>query len=145
MSLRSFLIFSGVLLLAVLLACTDDAMPPLVVTDVELSRPLPGVNMSAGYLALTNNSAQAIRITRVSSPQFDAIEIHETVIEDEIARMRPVSELVVGSGETLRLQRGSLHLMMRQSGELDGSITLNLYGDDQLLLSFDTELDPAGT
>ncbi len=144
MSLRSFLIFSGVLILAVLLACTDAPMPPLVATEVEITHPLPGMTMSAGYLTLTNNSDVAIRITSVSSPQVGSVEIHETVIEDEISRMRPVRVLVVGAGETLRMQRGGLHLMMRSLDEQTSAITLNLYADDRLLLSLGTHLVPAG-
>ena len=132
-------------MLAVLLACTDPPVPPLVATDVEVTQPLPGMNMSAGYLTLTNNSEQAIRITSVSSPQFGSIEIHKTVIENEISSMRPVSELVVGAGDTLRLERGGLHLMMRQLDAHANSITLNLYADEQLLLSLTTTLVPAGT
>ena len=79
--------------LTLLISACGEPQPPLVASDVDIARPMPGMKMSAGYLVLTNNTDEPIRITSVSSPQFAAVEIHETKIEDGIARMRELEAL----------------------------------------------------
>jgi len=140
-SLRSFLVMSIVLLLAILLACSTDDGPPLLVKDVEITLPMPGMSMSAGYLTLHNNSQSDIRITQVTSPQFDAVEIHETIVENDIARMRRVDELLVAPGETVRLERRGLHLMLKEAKEDISTVNLSLYSDDLLLLTLTTRTE----
>jgi len=102
--------------------------------------------MRAGYLTLTNNSAETISLTSVSSPQFAAVEIHETTIEDDIARMRRIEALDIGPGRSTTLERGGKHLMLMQSQELMDQesidlITLDFYADDLLVLSVSTVPD----
>ena len=86
-------------LLAMVIAMTVCAcgapQPPLVANDVEVTKPMPGRHMSAGFMTLMNNTAQDIRITKVTSPQYGLVEIHETRIEDGVARMRELDALVV--------------------------------------------------
>ena len=91
--------------------------------------------MSGGYVTLTNNSDMTISITSVTSPQFANIEMHETIIENNIARMRPIDELVIAPGNTVKLKRGGKHLMLMQPDASIDSITLNFYADDLLVLS----------
>ena len=122
--------------LLLLVAC-GAPQPPLVATDVEITRPIPGRSMSAGFLVLTNNTDEAIRITSVTSPQFGSIELHETTIENGIARMRKVDELLVPAGGSVTLERGGKHLMLMQAGELGESVSLQLYDDEGLVLDIE--------
>jgi copper(I)-binding protein len=140
MSLRSILVLSIVLLLAIMLACSADKGPPLLATDVEVTPAIPGMSMRAGYLTLKNNSAEDIRITHVSSPQIRSVEIHETVIENDIAKMRKVAELIIPPGETLRFERGGLHLMLTEVDNETSEVSLSLHSDDQLLLTLNTRV-----
>ena len=125
------------LCLAILVASCGADQPPLVASEVEITRPMPGRHMSAGYLVLTNNTAEAIRITNVTSPQFGSIEIHETTVEDGVARMRRLEELVVPARQRVRLERGGKHLMLMQARELGDSVSLQLFGDGVPLLAID--------
>ena len=59
---------------------------------------MPGMQMTAGYLVLHNNSDEDIAIDRVASPQFGKVEMHETVIEDGIAKMSALAEIVEAEG-----------------------------------------------
>ena len=77
-----------VLVTALLVAC-GAPQPPLVATDLEVTKPIPGRQMSAGFLVLTNYTGEDILISSVTSPQFESVEIHETTIEDGIARVVP--------------------------------------------------------
>ena len=129
-----------ILLATALVACNQPPAAPLVATDLEITPAMPGKTMRAAYLALTNNTNHAIRISRVSSDAFSLIELHETTIEDGVARMRPLDALLVPPGKTVRLQRGGKHLMlMRPSGPAD-SMTLEFYDGDDLLLKLNAPL-----
>lgn len=116
-------------------ACSAEPQPPLVARDIEVTSPMPGVSTSAGYMVLTNNSEADILINSVSSPQFGAVELHETAVENGVARMRPVSELLIRAGESVHLQRGGLHLMMMRPQRDIETITLNLHSGDILIMS----------
>lgn len=113
---------------------------PLVVSDVTVTGSMPGMSMSAGYMTFTNNSGSDIRINRISSPQFAAVEMHETVIENDIARMRPIDAIVVPANDSASLQRGGKHLMLMQPSGTGNEVTLNIWSDDTLLLTVTTRI-----
>ena len=129
-----------VLAALVLVACTNDGGPPLVATDVEITRAAPGAKMSAGYMTITNNSPEDIVITSISSPQFGVVELHETVIEDDISRMRRLDSLTIAAGTSVVLQRGGKHLMLMQPSGLSRDVTLHVHSGDAVLLSIATSL-----
>ncbi len=112
-----------------------EAKPPLEATDVVVTRSMPGMKMSAGYLTLRNNSSDDIVITHVTSPQFGSVQIHETIVEDDVARMHKLDELVVPAGGLTLLERGGKHLMLMKAADSSDAVTLNLYSGDALLLS----------
>jgi len=131
------------LLLAALLigACGAEPQPPLVATELVVTRPMPGARMSAAYLSLTNNTEATIRITRVTSAQFGSVQLHESILDNGIARMRAIPALEIPAGETLTLQRGGKHLMlMRPTGPAD-VVSLQFFDDENLVLSVDTEFE----
>lgn len=118
-----------------LVACGGEAKAPLVASDIVITEPVPGRHMSAGYISLTNNTSDAINITHVMSPEFDAVEMHESLVEDGVAKMRPIEELVIPANSSVSLQRGGKHLMlMRPTGALD-TVSLSFYSGDTLLLN----------
>ncbi|MEJ2128078.1 MAG: copper chaperone PCu(A)C [Woeseiaceae bacterium] len=123
------------LLLALLAAACSNESPPLTITDVVIKKPLPGMHMSAGYFTMTNNSSTTIIITSVSSPQFGAVDMHETVIEDDVARMVGIDELELEPRASIEFAPGGKHLMlMRPVGELS-QVTLQFYSGDLEILS----------
>lgn len=122
------------LLLSLLVACSAP-QPPLVASDVEVTRPMPGRHMSAGFLVLTNNTGEAIHITSVTSPEFESVEIHETTIEDGISRMRGIEELLVPANGSVTLERGGKHLMLMQARDVQDSVTLHFMSGDAPALS----------
>ena len=130
-----------VLLLA-LFGCAEESGPPLVASDIEITRPMAGMDMSAGYLTLKNNTGTAIVVTQVRSPQFARVEIHETTIEDGISKMRALDSLTVPANGSVRLERGGKHLMLMQARDLKDSVTLQLMSGETLLLSVQYRFDP---
>ena len=122
-------------------ACSTESQPPLVATEVVITRPMPGAGMSAGYLSLTNNTEQKISVTRVTSTQFGSVQLHESTLENGVARMRAIPALEIPAGETVTLQRGGKHLMlMRPTGPAD-VVSLQFFDDDNLVLSVDAAFE----
>lgn len=119
--------------ISLLAACTDRAM--LIASDIVVARPIPGTRMSAAYLSLTNTTNQTITITRVSSPSFESVQIHESVLEGGIARMVPLKSLTIPPGQTMPLARGAKHLMLLRPIGSPDVVTLQLYAGETLLLS----------
>ncbi len=94
--------------------------------------------MGAGYLSLTNAGSQRILITKVMSPNFESVEMHETILEDGISRMVRLSEIAIPPGRTVHFEPGRKHLMIRYRDEAPDVVTLKFYDGDALLLSVDT-------
>ena len=122
-----------------LAACETDTGPPLELTGIRLLAPVPGTRVGVGYLTLTNHSAEPVEITGAASPQFDRIEIHESVIEDDMATMRALDSLLVLPGESVVLQQGGKHLMLVGPGPdvAPGTlVTIEIrYGESLLIVS----------
>jgi copper(I)-binding protein len=126
---------------ALLMVACSQAQAPLTASDVVVTRSVPGMPMSAGYFVLTNNSGQAISISQVTSPQFASVQMHETVIKDEVARMVPLEMLILQPDETVSFEPGGKHLMlMRPANDID-SVTLEFFAGESLLLSVNTDFD----
>ena len=128
------------LFLVVLGACAADE-PPLVATDVVIKAPMPGMEMSAGYLTLHNNTDAGITISKVSSPQFGAVEMHETRIENDISRMVALGELTVPAGSSVAFEPGGKHLMLMRPVDDLGSVTLDFYAGDDVVLTLATTVE----
>lgn len=129
-----------VLILALLGCACSQESAPLVASDVVVSKPRPGTSMAAGYLTLSSNASQAIVITHVASPQFESVEMHESVIEDGLARMYRLGDLTVAAKSSVVFQPGGKHLMlMRPVGEFD-TISLDFYAGKAVVLTVNVAL-----
>ena len=128
------------LLTAVVICACSDPSAPLVARNIEITAPVPGANMSAGYLTLSNNTDAAITINQVTSPQFGRVEIHESSVENGVARMRQTPQIRIEAGESLVFTRGGLHLMLMQPEKNVEAVTLVFYSDDAPVLSISTAI-----
>lgn len=71
------------------------------------------VDVSAVYFLLENRGAQPIRLNAASTPVAGTVEIHETTMENDVMRMRPLENgITVAPGETAELRQGGLHIML---------------------------------
>lgn len=128
-----------VTVLLLLAACSPE-QAPLVANDVVVTRPAPGMGMSAGYLTLSNNTAETITIDRVASPEFESVAMHESVLENGVSRMIPLDSVKIPGGESVQFKPGGKHLMlMRPTGDA-GSATLEFYSGEALLLTVDATM-----
>ena len=93
----------------------------------------PGAPVLAGYVRLSNPGETPLRVVEARSSAFEAIEIHETIEQDGVARMRPVGEIVILPGASVNLEPGGLHLMLmrpRRKLMLGDSVVVDLITDD---------------
>lgn len=128
--------FVGVALTGSLLsACGGDTGPALIASNVVISEPLPSRAMSAGYLTLSNRTNSDMRISEVDSLQFGYIEMHESVLEDGVAKMRSIPVLLIPARTSVSLQPGGKHLMLMRPVGKPEKVTLNFYDGETLLLS----------
>ena len=127
----------AILLMGTLLVACGAPQPPVAVSDVEITKPMPGRHMSAGFLVVTNNTGEALRITGVESPQFESVEIHETTVTDGISRMRELEELLVPANGSVTLERGGKHLMLMRPRNLEDSVTLQFHSGNSPVLTVD--------
>lgn len=67
---------------------------------------------SAAYLTLEAHGDAADRLIKAASPLADKAGLHTHLMEDGIARMRPVAAIEVAPGEPTVLQPGSFHIML---------------------------------
>lgn len=130
-------------LFAAVAACDSGGRTPVVATNVVITAPAPGMPVAAGYLEISNHSGTAIRITRVSSPDYESVEMHETVVEEDVARMRAIPLLEIEDGGTVVFERGGKHLMLMRPIGTPDTVTLNFYSDEILLLSVSAEFTTA--
>ena len=135
--MRKLVFVCAAFLCAATLTACGAPQPPLVVSELEITRPMPGMKMSAGFFVITNNTDEATRITHVSSPQFEAVEIHETTVTDGISKMRELGALDVPARTSVVLERGGKHLMLMRPRDLEGAVSLQFYSGDLPVLSVD--------
>ena len=124
-----------------IIMASQTEIAPLIAENVVIARPIPGVHVGAGYLSLTNTTSQEIRITKVTSPNFESVEIHESVLEDGISRMVRLDEIEILPGRTVQFEPGGKHLMIGYSADTPNVVTLQFHADDGLLLSVDTAVE----
>ncbi len=98
--------------LAVLLIHTLAAQAAeLLVQEARINAAPPTVQVLAGYLSITNHGQETAVINTFESPGFERVELHETRIEQDVASMQRLDQLIIGPGETATLQPGAMHLM----------------------------------
>ena len=68
---------------------------------------------SAAYMTLEATGAEPDRLVSGSTPAAAKVELHTHVMEDGVAKMRPVAAIEVAPGEPTVLEPGGLHLMLR--------------------------------
>ena len=71
------------------------------------------VNMNgAGYFKIKNTGTSDIQLLEVVSDSVDNIEIHTIIMEDDIAKMRPVNGgVIIKAAESLEFKPMGYHLM----------------------------------
>ncbi len=86
--------------------------PNLRVSDAWIRAAPPNAMVLAGYLTMENDGDNEVAVVAVHSASFASIEMHQTVIENELARMVEQSRFVVPPHGRLELRPRGRHLML---------------------------------
>ena len=105
--MRLFLLTSLLFLLA---ACEKNGCS-ISLNNLEIYAPLPGNTVTSGYTKITNNTDVTISIDSITSPDFETVGIHETIIVNGIARMIEIEQLNIPANNDVVLKRGGKHFM----------------------------------
>lgn len=84
----------------------------LQVSDAWVRTAPPGATVMGGYATLKNVGTQKRVVKDVSSKDFDAIEIHKTVLENGVSKMLLVETVELAVKGEARFERGGMHLML---------------------------------
>lgn len=85
---------------------------PIRIENGWLRTPPAGLDKTAGYFQLINNSGKDLTVTGATSEQIRAIEMHTTTVDGDMMRMRRLKTVSIPAGETTRFEPGGMHLMI---------------------------------
>jgi copper(I)-binding protein len=95
------------------MACAHD----LTVGDLQfihphIPQPAATAQVAGGYLAISNEGAQADRLLGVSSAIAKSVSLHQSRVDaNGVASMSPVKVLEIPAGDTVLLEPGGYHIM----------------------------------
>ncbi len=101
-------------------------------SDAWVRATVPEQKISGAYMTLT--AARDARLVGASSPVAGAVEIHQTSMENNTARMRRAAAIDLPAGKSVQLKPGGYHIMLlnlkRQLKEGD-SVAIKLVIEDK--------------
>ena len=92
-------------------AAAQPARRELAVEEPWARAAVRGGNGGA-FMTLRNGGDQADRLVSATSPAARTVELHTTVRDGDVMRMRPVDAIEVPGHGTVALQPGGLHVML---------------------------------
>lgn len=129
-----------------LLAFGAFAASEIRILDPWVQAAPPKAKVLAAYLEISNGGTKTQIVTAVSSPLFERVEIHRTVVDQGMARMELLKELTVLPDAAISLRPGGLHLMLigaRKRLQAGDTVPLNLtFKDGKTLAVSATVRDP---
>jgi periplasmic copper chaperone A len=104
--------FGAAFLLVAGLAAAETYSAGSLQIDSPWARATPkGATVGAGYLTITNKGTESDRLVGGSLAPASRFEVHTTVMENGVARMRQVTGLEIKPGATVEFKPGGMHVM----------------------------------
>jgi copper(I)-binding protein len=102
------------LTLGSILASTPGVLANDVMVKGAFARASAMSTAKAGavYMTLMNQGAAADRLMTMTTEAAMSAEIHETLMEDGVAKMRPVEVFEIPAGGSVELKPGGYHIML---------------------------------
>lgn len=113
--MKIFLTKVILLIASVVIEQTALAVEPtsLIYVDPGFARATIGhSDMSAGYLSVTNSTGRAIVLKGITSDSVGKIEVHETINENGLMKMRELGSVVIQPGTTFKMAPKGNHMML---------------------------------
>jgi periplasmic copper chaperone A len=87
---------------------------PISVTNAWARATPPGAKTGAAYVTVTNSGTAPDRLLSVSTPAAGVAQLHTTINDNGVMKMRPVAGLDLKPGASLTLKPGGYHLMLME-------------------------------
>jgi len=110
MKIKFIVILVGLLVLA----CSK---PNIEITDAYTPVRTEKQRMYAAYLDIKNNSDSAIELSNIKSTSFKNIMLHQSSVENGIAKMRHLDKLIIQENASVKLEPNGKHIMLMQATE----------------------------
>ncbi len=107
--------------------------PAILVSDAWINEAPPVGKINAAYLFIKNNTDHAVTLDRIDSPDYERIEIHRSIVTDDIVRMQLQTQVDIAANSLLQFTPGDYHLMLfnpRKRFRAGESASLTLYFSD---------------
>lgn len=125
----------------------DGSSPQISVADAW-ARPSP---MTAGngaiYMQLSNKGGSADALVSASTDVAEVVEIHETVIENDVMKMHPVEKIEIPANGMAMLEPGGYHVMLinlKQKLEPGSKISVTLNFEKSSPMTIEAEIKDMG-
>lgn len=125
----------------------DKMSGDLHIIHPSIPQPPVTATSAAGYITISNEGETPEALIGVRTPFAQSSTLHTTLHEDGIAKMRPLTELVIAPGDTVNLEPNGMHFMfMGLTGEAkEGDmIPATLIFRNAGEVSVEFMVDPAG-
>ena len=100
-------------LLPIHLVVNASATDQILFSHAWVKMPMPGMQMSAGYVDIENTSSNDIKVIAVRTPFSKMAELHDMVMVNKVMQMRHASDgWVIAAGTSLSLAPGGKHAML---------------------------------
>lgn len=97
---------------SVALAAAAAEPSAIVVTDAWARATPPGAKTGAAYVTVTNKGTAADKLLSASTPVAGEAQLHTTITENGVMKMRPVTAIDLKPGASVTLKPGGMHLML---------------------------------
>lgn len=110
----------------------DARVGTLEIREAWVRESIGPAKTAAGYLELHNDGQEAVTVTGARSDSAARTQLHTTIRDGDVMRMRPVETIAIEPGETVALQPGGMHIMfmgvdepLRAGMHVDLTLTLS--------------------
>jgi copper(I)-binding protein len=93
---------------------SDTAPPAGLVVTGAWARATPVTTVGAAYFSIANHGAEPDTLLAVASPVAGRAELHRTLTEDGVVRMRPAGQVAIPAGQVVKAEPGGLHVMLHE-------------------------------
>ena len=100
------------LLLAAALTGPLYAAEEIKVDNAWIREPAPGQTVVGGFMNIT--SPREAALLEAKSKAAGKVELHEMKMDNGVMQMRPLKQIALPKGQTVKLEPGGLHLMLEE-------------------------------
>jgi len=111
---------------------TSAQVGALEIRDAWIRESIGPAKTAAGYLELHNGGQEVVTVTGASSDSAARAQLHTTIRDGDVMRMRPLETIAIEPGQTVALQPGGMHIMfmgvdepLRAGMHVDLTLTLS--------------------